>query len=76
MSQTAFHFACLEGHTKIVEMIIQKSVELNIKLNVGNCFGMTGFLLVETVRMRISTGQPSEALHAARLAQQLLLICN
>ena len=30
---SAFHLACQNGHAKIVEMIIQKSSELNIRLN-------------------------------------------
>ena len=33
MHSTAFHLSCMNGHSKIVEMLIQKSDELNIDLN-------------------------------------------
>ena len=41
--RTALHWACINGHFKIVEIILKKSTELNIDLNTANVFGQTAF---------------------------------
>ena len=42
--RTAFHFACQFGHSKIAEMLMNKSTELNIELNVKDKYkGITAF---------------------------------
>ena len=47
---TAFHYACIFGHSKIAEMILQKFSELNLKFELqpdGKDFlGLTLFHLV------------------------------
>merc|ERR1711963_1212988 len=43
--RTAFHLSCQYGHSKVAEMLILKSVELNIKLNGKDYFGKTAFHL-------------------------------
>ena len=40
--RTGFHLACENGHVKIVEMLIQKSDELNINLNAVNLIRKEG----------------------------------
>ena len=46
IGRTAFHWACHDGHSKIAEMLIQKSAEFNIKLNDKDDDGKTAFQLV------------------------------
>ena len=55
---TAFHLACNNSNSKIVEMLIKKSTEFNIDLNAKDVFGETAFhhacrnghsLIVETL---------------------------
>ena len=41
--QTPFHFACIDGRSKIVEMFLKRSMELDIDLNSKDQSGMTGF---------------------------------
>ena len=43
--ETAFHVACEEGYTRIVEMILENSSELNIDLNAKEDLGETAFHL-------------------------------
>ena len=40
---TGYHYACKNGHVKIVELLIKNSVELKIDLNAQNYHGTTGF---------------------------------
>ena len=44
--ETALHLACRNGHSKIVEMIVQNSADFNINLNVKTEDGMTAFHFV------------------------------
>ena len=41
--KTAFHFACINGNLKILEMFLRRSIKLGIDLNSRDCNGMTGF---------------------------------
>ena len=41
--ETGFHIACQSGDVELVELIIKKSVDFNIDLNVKDCHGKTGF---------------------------------
>ena len=43
--QTFFHYACINGHIKIAEILIQKSAKFNIDLNVKDIDENTGFHL-------------------------------
>ena len=43
LEKTAFHFACENGHSRIAELLIHKSAELNIELNAKDFHGMTAF---------------------------------
>ena len=42
---TAFHLDCKNGHIEIAELLIQKSTELNIKLNAKDKCEWTSFHL-------------------------------
>ena len=41
--KTAFHLACQNGHSKVVEMLIQISAKIGMKLNEKDDIGRTGF---------------------------------
>ena len=41
--ETGFHYACENGHLKIVENLVQKSIEFNINLNATTIRGKTGY---------------------------------
>ena len=41
----SFHFACINGHAKIAEIIMKNSVKFNIKLNAKDDDGWTAFHL-------------------------------
>ena len=52
---TSFHVACSNGSTDIVELIIKKSIDLNIDLNAKyRTWGWTGFYLVHRIEQPIS----------------------
>ena len=41
---TSFHWVCLEGHSKIASLFLEKAVDLKINLNLrDNTFLWTGF---------------------------------
>ena len=43
--QTGFHLACGTGHSKVVEVLIERSESLNFDLTAKNDYGHTGFHL-------------------------------
>ena len=43
--QTGFHLACVTGHSKVVEVLIERSESLNFDLTAKNDYGHTGFHL-------------------------------
>ena len=43
--QTGFHLACGAGHSKVVEVLVDRSESLNFDLTAKNDFGHTGFHL-------------------------------
>ena len=46
MGNTGFHFACRNGHARIVEMLIDQSEFLNLDLRaISHVWGKTGFQL-------------------------------
>ena len=42
---TALHMACQYGHSNIVEILINKSIDFDIDLNAENAEGWTAFYL-------------------------------
>jgi ankyrin repeat protein len=51
---TSFHVACSNGSTDIVELIIKKSIDLNIDLNAKyRTWGWTGFYLAHRIQQPI-----------------------
>ena len=52
---TSFHVACSNGSTDIVELIIKKSIDLNIDLNAKyKTWGWTGFYFAHWIQLSIS----------------------
>ena len=52
---TSFHVACSNGSTDIVELIIKKSIDLNIDLNAKyRTWGWTGFYFAHRIQPPIS----------------------
>ena len=54
--QTGFEFACLGGHTKIVEMLIDVSETLKLDLTSKNIHGLSGYeLALENQKVDVIT---------------------
>ena len=41
--QTAFHLVCINGHSKIAKMFLEKATDLNLDVNARGKGGMTAF---------------------------------
>ena len=50
LNDTAFHFACMNGFSKIAELLMEKSEELDIELNEQNGVGYSAFHLACLMR--------------------------